>query len=271
MMKNITSLLIVLFISSAIFSGCKKDKGDPPALPPAESMAIDFSNFASAKKSMEQLPSPKGTENSNWEYAATVAGVWKLIINLTLAVPVAAFEASVNQQPEHLSDKTWQWNYSVTYLNTLYKARLTGQSGSSEVSWKMYITREGTGGFEEFLWFEGTSSNDGTSGQWILNQEPASPVTFLQIDWAKTASTVGNIKYTYLKNDAFKNSYIEYGLTNNPLNAFYNIHYYNNVKFSDVIVEWNTSTHNGRVKSSDYLGDANWYCWDANRINTVCQ
>ena len=28
---------------------------------------------------------------------------------------------------------------------------------------------------------------------------------------------------------------------------------------------------NGHVKSVDYLGDANWYCWDSNRVNTVCQ
>ena len=270
-MKKIISPLLVLFVAIGIFYGCKKDKGDPPVLPPAESMTIDFSNFASNKKSLEQLPSAKGTENSNWEYAATVAGVWKLIINLTLAVPVTAFRDAADQTPEYLSEKTWQWSYSVTYANTLYKARLTGQIRSSDVMWKMFITREGTGGFDEFLWFEGTSKNDGTGGQWILNQEPEAAITLLQIDWAKTSSSVGNIKYTYLKNDTFKNSYIEYGLTDKALNAFYNIHYFNSVKFSDVNVEWNTTTHNGHVKSADYLGDDNWYCWDSNKINTICQ
>ena len=25
------------------------------------------------------------------------------------------------------------------------------------------------------------------------------------------------------------------------------------------------------VKSLDYLGDQDWYCWDANRVNTVCR
>jgi hypothetical protein len=104
-MKKIIFPLLVLFVTIGIFYGCKKDKGDPPVLPPAESMTIDFSNFASNKKSVEQLPSAKGTENSNWEYAATVAGVWKLIINLTLAVPVTAFRDAVNQTPEYLSEK----------------------------------------------------------------------------------------------------------------------------------------------------------------------
>ena len=87
-MKKFCSIVLILALSSGFFSGCKKDKGDPPVLPPAESMTIDFSNFASAKKSLEILPIEKGTANSNWEYAATVAGFWKLIVNTTLAVPV---------------------------------------------------------------------------------------------------------------------------------------------------------------------------------------
>jgi len=60
-------------------------------------MAIDFSNFVSASKSGELIPGQKGTQNSNWQFAATVAGVWRLIINTTLAVPVAAFNAAINQ------------------------------------------------------------------------------------------------------------------------------------------------------------------------------
>jgi hypothetical protein len=271
MMKKIFYAVSVLLISLAIISGCKKDKGDPPVLPPAESMSIDFSNFTSAKKSAEVFPSAKGTQTSNWEYAATVAGVWKLIINLTLAVPVTAFQAAADQTPVYVSGKTWQWSYNVTYLNVSYKARLTGTTNGNTAEWKMYITRDGSGGFTDFLWFEGTSALDGSSGTWILYQDPDSQEQLIQIDWAKTSSTVGNIKYTYLKNDINKNSYIEYGLTTNTLNAFYNIHYYHNTGFSDVNVEWNTTTHNGRVKSPDYLGDSNWYCWDSNRLNIVCE
>jgi hypothetical protein len=270
-MKKIFIPAFVILISIGFIAGCKKDKGDPPTLPPAESMTIDFTNFSSAKKSLEIVPGTKGTENSNWEFAATVASVWKLIINTTLAVPVAAYKAALTQTPTYLSTKTWQWSYNVTYLTIAYKVRLTGLIRTSDVQWKMYITRTGTGGFDEFLWFEGTSKIDGSSGTWVLNQDPQSSVSFLQIDWAKTSSVVGNIKYTYLKNDAFKTSYIEYGLTSNTLNALYNIHYYNGVKFSDVNVEWSTSLKNGHVKSVDYLGDANWYCWDSNRVNTVCQ
>jgi hypothetical protein len=270
-MKKIFSLVIVFLLSTGFFTCCKKDKGEPPTLPPQESMTMDFSNFSSTKKSIEVLPGQKGTENSNWEFAATIAGIWKLIINTTLAVPVAAFKAAVDQTPVYISTKNWQWSYSVTLPSGTYKARLTGLIGSSNVQWKMYVTGVGPDTFAEFLWFEGTSNLDGSGGQWILYQNSQSPVAYLQIDWTKTSSSVGYVKYTYVKSDNFLNSFIEYGLTSNVLNAYYNIHYYNDVKFSDVNIEWNTTTHNGHVKSVDYLGDSNWYCWDSNKVNTVCQ
>jgi hypothetical protein len=270
-MKNISSLVLILVLSTTFFTGCKKDKGEPPSLPPQESMVIDFSNFASTTKSVELIPGQKGTENSNWEYAAIVAGVWKLIINSTMVVPVTAFKAAVSQTPVYISTKNWQWSYTVTLPGGTYKARLTGLIRTSDVQWKMYITGTSADAFAEFLWFEGTSKLDGTGGQWILYQNATSPVAFLQIDWTKTASTVGYVKYTYTKNDNFLSSYLEYGLTSNTLNAYYTIHYFNGVKFSDVNIEWNTTTHNGHVKSLDYLGDSNWYCWDSNKVNVICQ
>jgi hypothetical protein len=269
-MKKLLPLVVILILSAVLLHSCKKDKGDPPSLPPQESMTIDFSNFTTLKKSADAVIGQKGTENSNWEFAATVAGIWKLVISTTLAVPVASFKLAFNQTPVYLSDKTWQWSYSVPLAAATYKARLTGQIGASDIKWKMYITKEGTGAFAEFLWFEGTSKPDGTGGQWILNESFTAQSPFLQIDWTSSGSSIGSIKYTLVKNDAYKTSYIEYGLTSNSLNAYYTIHYFNGLKFSDVNVEWNTTTHNGRVKCLEYLGDTNWYCWDANKINTTC-
>jgi hypothetical protein len=269
-MKKLLPLVLILILSALLLHSCKKDKGEPPVLPPTESMTIDFSNFTTLKKSGDVLIGQKGTENSSWEFAATVAGIWKLLVTTTLAVPVASFKLAVNQTPVYVSEKNWQWSYTVSVASITYKARLTGLIGSGDVKWKMYVTKEGSGGFTEFLWFEGTSRLDGTAGQWILNESYASPTPLLQIDWTKSGSSIGNVKYKYLKENSFKNSTIEYGQTTATLNAFYTIHYYNGLKFSDVYVEWNTTTYNGRVKCLEYLGDTNWYCWDANKINIVC-
>jgi hypothetical protein len=269
-MKKIFYFTLIIIFIVPLLASCKKDKGEPPVLPPKESMTIDFSNFASLKKSSELINNQKGTNNSNWEFAATSITLWKLLMSATFLVPATSFKLAANQLPVYISDKTWQWSYSVSVANITYKARLTGQIRTTDVAWKMYITKEGTGGFAEFLWFEGTSKTDGTGGQWVLYESFQTQAAMLQIDWIKTGSSIGNIKYTLVKNDVFKTSYLEYGLTSAPLNAFYTIHFYNGLKFSDVLVEWNTTTYNGRVKSIDFIGDNTWHCWDANKNNATC-
>lgn len=276
-MKKYLVLALLTIYSITFFPSCKKDKGNPPVLPPSESMLIDFSNFESGKKSDNPLLISKGTQNSNWEFAAGVAMVWKAIINVTLFVPVKSFQLAVNTNPVYIDSKTWQWGYNanitIDQVSVTYKARLTGQIRSDDVLWKMYISKEGTGSFPEFLWFEGTSKLDGTGGQWKLNQNYQNQVLILQIDWTKSGNSVGMIKYTYMKSgDPFKDSYIEYGRTTNTLNAYYTIHYYNPSyqQFYDLNVEWSTSAKNGRVKCPGHFGNSDWYCWDGNYLNITC-
>lgn len=268
-MRKLLSVTLILILFSTFFGGCKKDKGNPPLLPPAESMKIDFSNFDTQKKSAKAFSDLKGTENSNWEFAAVAAGTWNVIIGTTLFVPVRAFQLAIDQTPGYVSDKNWQWSYNANVAGTVYKARLTGQIRTSDVEWKMYITKEGA--FTDFLWFEGTSKLDGTGGQWTLYESNASPTALIQIDWTKSGTSIGKITYTYVKDNSFKTSYIEYGLVANPvknLDAYYKIHYFN-VKFIDVDIEWSRSEHKGRVKSIDYLGDSEWHYWDANKVNSL--
>ena len=186
-------------------------------LPPVESLAIDFSNFLSLAKSADIVADTKGTNNSNWEFAALVTGYWRVIISTTLAIPVSAFKLALDQDPEFVSDKTWQWSYTVTPADITYKARLTGQIGASDVTWKMYVTREGADGFTDFLWLEGTSKIDGTGGEWTLHQSAAVPGAILQIVWTKTGTSIGSVKYTYVKADSFQNSYIDYALKTTAL------------------------------------------------------
>ncbi|MCU0409288.1 MAG: hypothetical protein MUD02_10100, partial [Bacteroidales bacterium] len=111
-MKRILRLVLVVVLLAPALAGCRKDKGDPPVLPPAGSMVIDFSNFASSSKGAAMEGFSKGTENSTYEFAALVAGVWKLIINTTLFVPVTAFNKSFGQTPEWIDDNLWQWSYT---------------------------------------------------------------------------------------------------------------------------------------------------------------
>lgn len=267
-MKKLLSLTLLVLLA---VSSCKKEQGDPPLLPPAGSMIIDFSNFTDSKSG--DIASLKGADNTNWGFAAFSAGVWNLIIGTTLAVPVWTFGITVDEDPVYIEDKTWEWTHSELLLGVKYTARLTGQIRNNDVLWKMHISQEG--GFTDFLWFEGTSAFDAKSGQWILYKSYTEPDKMLQIDWEKDSESTGKVKYTYIKdNDEFKNSYIEYRLTtDSPFNAYYTIHFWNDNldKFSDVLVEWNTTNHSGRVKGIDYIGDQTWHCWNNNLINTTCE
>ena len=269
-MRNLLSITMIIILEAGLLISCKKDKGDPPVLPPFESMVIDFGNFTSLKKSLTTYPAGKGTENSTWEFAASVAGVWNTLLSSNIEVPLAAYEAAINYKAVYLSENLWQWSYDFNQGSNTYKAKLKGKISTNSVTWKMYITYEGTSGYKEFLWIEGTSKTDGSGGQWIFKQSFQSAVPLFQTDWTKSGDEVTSVKYTYVKDDTNKDSYINYLLNSSgTFDSGYNIHFSNDL-YSDADIEWNVTTMDGRLKCVDYLQDENWYCWDTNKINKVC-
>jgi len=277
-MKRIFTLMLIVVFSASLLTSCKKDKGNPPTLPPAGSMTIDFSNFSAGTKSAV-TDLPKGVNEINWDYAALMAGSWKTIIAGTLAVPVAAFKLAVGKTPTYVSDKLWQWSFTVPVLSVSYTARLTGQIRSTDVLWNMYVSKTGTGSFTDFLWFTGTSKLDGTGGQWVLNYSPVYNELVLQIDWTGSGTAVTYVKYTYVRvltsdtprvADPFKDSYIEYGSAATPYNSSYNIHFYYLADWYNANVEWSSTGIIGRVKCLKFFGDSNWHCWDALHVDAIC-
>jgi hypothetical protein len=281
-MKKFVTGILAIALLSGLFWGCEKKKDTPPSLPPVGSMSIDFSNFISPAKGGIPQAEVKGvtvTDKSNWALASTVAGVWNVILAVNLAVPVASFGVAVNKTPVYLDNKIWEWSYDFNVIGATYKARLTGQIRTTDIKWEMYISREGIGAFNEILWYQGTSNLDAKSGQWVLNHSQAFPEPMLQIDWTATGTGIGNIKYTYIREkkddrtiDPFKSSFIEYGLTTNTLNAFYNVHQNTGATnvFNDVSIEWNTTNHNGHIKANYYFQDSNWHCWNELGDNVIC-
>jgi hypothetical protein len=282
-MKKLLTISLLITLAAGLFTGCSKKKGEPPLLPPAGSMTIDFSDFITVKKSAyisERTTGFSAVENGNWTAASTIAGIWNTILAVNLAVPVASFKLAINNNPVFVDTKKWEWNYSATVLGGTYNARLTGQIRSSDVKWEMYISRQGIGAFSEFLWFEGTSALDGKSGQWILNHSKEFPEPMLQIDWTVTGTSLASIKYTYvrdLKNDRssdpFKTSYIQYGKTTSSFDAYYTVHL--NLTgaagvFEDINIEWSTTSHSGHIKAPYYFTDILWHCWDGNGNDVVC-
>lgn len=271
-MKKLAFILLLLVI---VVSSCKKDEtpGNAPVLPPAETMVIDFSKFGTTEKSASLL-------RSNWLYAATTVGAWNIIIGTTFAVPVAAFKIAINHQPQKIDGSTWQWQYTVDGFTSQYSARLTGKLEATKVIWEMYISKEGIESFEEFLWFEGTSNIDGTSGNWILYHSAGFPEKTVQIDWKKEDAEVGEIKYSYIRelnnqrqSDDFNGSTLTYGLQDEVFDVYVSVHAFDNQiqEFSDTFIEWNRTDYTGRVKAEHYFSDTSWHCWDNQGYDIECE
>jgi hypothetical protein len=282
-MKKLISISLVITLFAGLFWGCvKKENPIAPTLPPDGTMTMDFSSFNNSNKSAIIESGVKGVtlpDKGNWALASTIAGVWNIILTVNLVVPVASFKLAVNNTPVYLDNNKWEWSYNFNVIGATFKARLTGQIRSADVKWEMYISREGVGAFSELKWYEGTSMPDGKSGQWILNHSQQFPEPLLQIDWAVVGSGIGNIRYTYIRDkkddrsaDLFKTSYIEYGLTTNTLNAFYNVHQNAGTVnvFNNVFIEWSTTNHSGHIKANYYYQDDLWHCWNETGDNITC-
>jgi len=275
-MKHAISFILTLAILNVMLVSCERQDKEPPELPPYESMAIDFNKFTVQEKAaIDNLKSTTDTTMYNYQFAYLNVGFFSLILTVTLVVPVAAFYHSFSVEPAFLGDATWQWSYDYIVLGGTYTARLTGQVRASDVKWEMYISKVGIGGFDEFKWYEGTSLLDGTGGQWILNQSAQYPDAMLQINWERTGTEMGEVKYTdvmVLDNDTSPNegfgSYIEAGITEGDLDAYYNIYLAESEYY--VYIEWSITEYYGRVMAEDsYLGPG-WHCWDNYGYDIVC-
>jgi hypothetical protein len=254
-MKKVLSIILILFLISGNFISCRKDKGFPHTLPSADVMLIDFSNFINTSQAVGKNFGAKEALGYNWAFAAERVSFW-IDINKALSVPVDAYKIATAPKASQTADNKWEWNYNANIAGATYKVRLTAEATKSDIKWEMYISDNSSS--SEFKVLEGTSNTKGSEGKWTFYESPPSPTALLQIDWTKSGTQIGKIKYTCLKNGVNKDSYIEYGQSDGSYSYYYTVHsYYDKFdKMSDVDIEWNASGE-GRVKSSDYL-DGLW-------------
>jgi len=165
-----------------------------------------------------------------------------------MAVPVATFNEAFNQQPQPQYDGSWLWNFSVNVGQSTFTAKLFGEIAGDQVGWNMYISKAGTGAYEDFLWHSGTSEIGGTQGEWTLLKSPAEPIPFVGIQWFKNDDGTKGIMYTNIVRGGPENGgYISYEVTGNtPYDASYNI--FNKGENNLVEINWNKETKTGQIK-----------------------
>jgi hypothetical protein len=264
--KTLGHLLLVLAVAVLTVTGCSAPSG-APTVPPEESFIIPFDDFENS--GTDGLISLATGNQSNWNCAAFVVGVWSTVIRVGLAVPVAAFRASFHNIPLQQPDGSWVWSYSVNVGGSIYTAKLHGQFITEGVRWAMNISKEGD--YEDFQWYYGEHNLPATDGFWILKKSPADPTDLVRIDWSRNISAGTHaIKYTNIVPDGPENGgYIDTQYTKGtPYDHIWDL--YNKGQDNHTYIDWSSTTGEGRVMDSNHFGDDDWHCWDSDRINVDC-
>ncbi len=267
-------LIILVMVALFAFYACNKQSTDneetePPAVPPETTLEIDFSNFDTGSPTTQLLKTTDQQTAQNWFRAATMVFFWKMMSQVTMAVPTMAFKMAVSTQPQY-EDNGWVWSHDFTAGQRSFNATLKAYKNDEQQrwDWEMYITSEGN--FTDFEWFYGYSSFDGNSGGWTINKSPDEPNPLLDINWEVHSDSTMVIRWTIVDTSSSQyGSYIEFGtMTDSNYNAYFNL--YDSKEDYTVEIQWNTTTKAGRIKDEVYFQDTNWHCWDENRQDVTC-
>lgn len=227
-----------------------------PELPPVESLVMDFSAFD------QQPGGVKSSEVTyeNFLHAYLSVVFWNVASTATLAVPVAAYTHALNQDPVYLGDNTWEWSFGFTLQEVSYKATLTGaRMNNEEFSMEMVISVAGSPE-QSLKWFDGVVRFDHTHASWNLYGEGG--IKLLEAAWNKDFETeAADLTYTYVEPDQEETgSSISYA--RDP-GTVYDASYSISLSGGEILINWNTTTLEGRVKDSSGFGDSEWHCWDS--------
>ncbi len=262
------SILSVLLVGLVLItsSSCKKEDENPPELPPAEALMMDFSDFD------DGVPQGNKSVSSyiNFSYSVLTIGLFNTAAVVNIIIPVAAYAEALQHEAVYLGDNSWQWQYSVTIGQDTYNVKLiSDRISNSEFTLEMLVSKSGDSGFEDFKWIEGTVRYDRTKANWTIYQSPevSWPVVTIEwtMDWEKELYT---IKYVCEKPDSdLHGATIEHAVTEDPVfDAYYIITFPSN----SINIEWNMTTKAGRVKSLSFFADSDWHCWDENLLDVTC-
>jgi hypothetical protein len=256
---NFKSLVSISLGISFLFTfvSCDKEPVDErPELPPIESLVMDFSNFSEPPGGMKGTT--KTYENFYHSYFSVL--FWNVATTVTMALPVVAYGHALQQTPVYLGDRTWEWSFNFPLNNQNYTAMLTGSRISNEeFSMEMVIAMETTPDQGE-KWFDGVVRYDHTHAAWNLYKDGS--VKVLEAEWNKDFETEeADLAYTYVKTGKEETgSYIKLEYMPEEL---YDAAYTISLAANETIIQWNTTTIEGRVKDLKRFEDSQWHCWDS--------
>lgn len=217
---------------------------------------MDFSDF-------NQLPAgAKSTaatyENFGHAYFSVLA--WNIVQTVTLIIPVTAYAVALQQDPVYLGDHTWEWRFDVPVNQHTFTATLTGaRINNEEFSMEMVIALA-SAPEEGVKWFDGVIRYDHTHATWNLYKEGS--IKVLEAEWNKDYETgEGDLTYTYVEpgQEQTGSSIMMAYMPDEVYDASYII----SLAANETVIQWNTTTIEGRVKDQAKFEDTEWHCWDS--------
>ncbi len=243
--------------SSSDTSPTTSEETLPPVLPSIEQLEFDFSFFGPA----DRLDKSSG-EYDNFINAYLRTIVLDVMARLVLSAPVEAFSNAINTVPTATPEGAWRWTYQWQISDDKVGIVLLGTPAGDVVEWQLSLVPEGT--TREFLWFSGTTSDDGKEGRWEfldLDQEHF-PVCG-EISWGR--DTHGQyLEFISLEEDSYGNRLTFYD--NEPE---FRIEFNLGTDEQSSFIQWNNSG-DGSLMVPDF-NEGREACWDSYQRNIDCQ
>ena len=260
---------ILLAITLLIVStSCDNEPAENrPELPPLESLMMTFADFDGPIA----LTKASGEPHLHFNYAFTSLVFWSGASALTMALPVAAYTYALQQGVEYLGDNSWEWSYSFQWSGLDYTATLTAtRINNEEFSLEMMIASSATPD-QGVRWFDGVVRYDHTQANWTIYKDGS--IEVLEVAWTKDFELGdASLLYTYVEPALVETgSYISYDYA--PLEV-YDASFTLSRSTGTTLIQWNTTSKEGRVQDEARFGDAEWMCWDSlemGLVDKVCE
>lgn len=289
-----TIIGFALVASMFAFGACSNDNSpaDPgtplaaPVLPNQSTMTMNLSFFgldekASSNKNMDtDAMLASAGDHSNWINAVVRALFVQLSFYDAFEEPIGAFAYAINSVPQEQPDGSWLWTFIFVEGPIEYSVFLSAMEVDDHIDWRLEVSSNDPALIlDHFLWFDGQSQLDESSGYWQfygIDEAPAAVaglhaaamtpgVPAVRIDWQHNGPNDNRL--TILVNEVGgddEGDQVDFIET--PTSG--SISYLDADVQENHVIRWNADG-SGDITVPDYNGGLT-ACWDTEQVNTVC-
>lgn len=230
---------------------------EPPSLPNLEYSQPDVSYFENTNVPAKSISNNFLTAKSTVMGYSSISSLVMLYGNILSTAP---------QEEASFNDGIWEWIYSYSIEGTTSEMRITAEESGGSISWAVYWTfSDGEVNVEDYKLMEGTSQNNGLTGNWIFNSfeaESNTPIPFLTSSWVTDGENESEINIEILDGSSSDG---DVSISFDKVGAeFLMLVTVEEASSENVEIGWNTDTNLGYIQQ----GSDDPLCWDSSN-NTV--